>query len=282
MEPVYYESGGVNVVLGRPPTFVSTQPQAPRSPSGKTSSARNPTELFGQNLLRDITPTALGSGRNRKISWQMRDSSYGGEDFTYEAIGSPQQVLQTSSSKKGVWWGRELDSDQSAGSPLGAKPDGDLSSHECDTEEEVYRHIQNLPYRMKTGLDNSLLALLATANIRNRDGSSTTATGISDSIDGNEDSADVYPLDASCKAKESAATTKDNCTAEASKDTEVRDMHFFPPHRDTDQAEFGARSRRQPAQRLPPRAGPSRSEAPSAWAGSPDHRGALSRRNAGD
>ena len=218
MEPVYC------VVTTRPPVLATKS-------SGKASSPSGSTDLFDdeETLLRNITPTAIGSRKNRKISWQMRDNSYGGEDFTYEAVGSQKQVLQSSSSQKGVWWGGELESEQSTGSPLRARPDGDLSSHECDTEEEVRRHIHSLPYRIKSGLDNNLLALLATANIRNRDGSFTTATSIADSIDGNEDLADVYSLEASCNANESATPTKEDCTTEALEDTEVRDIHLLLP-----------------------------------------------------
>jgi len=141
-------------VAARLPSFKS---ESERSENSISSKPANMDAAFTSEevlLLRDITPTGPGAarGHSHTRSWQMRDSSYGGEEFTYEAVGSPKKELQTSSVKKGVWWGRgqEAEHKEEEESPLagrqgerGAGKQGDFSSgKECEREEEALMRIE--------------------------------------------------------------------------------------------------------------------------------------------
>ena len=75
---------------------------------------------FIGGLTRTISSgSKKGHGRNR--SWAMRESSFGGEEFTYDAVGSLKTDFQTSSQKKGVWWNRCVASFDENDSPLVGK-----------------------------------------------------------------------------------------------------------------------------------------------------------------
>ena len=60
-----------------------------------------------------------GYGKNRSL--MMKDSSFSGEKFTYDAVGAPKPGFQTSSQKKGVWWDREFQGLNVEESPLACK-----------------------------------------------------------------------------------------------------------------------------------------------------------------
>ncbi|MCJ1259668.1 hypothetical protein MMC24_007507 [Lignoscripta atroalba] len=69
----------------------------------------------------EVSNDLSGGKCGRVRSWQMRESSFGGGDFTYDAVGSPKKDLQTSSIKKGVWWVRNAKIVEQAESPLARK-----------------------------------------------------------------------------------------------------------------------------------------------------------------
>ena len=118
-------------------------------------------------LLRDITPTDPGATRSHgaKRSWRMRDTSYGGENFVYEAMGSPKKELQTSSVKKGVWWGRNQESAQDEeDSPLAGKQNELNSGKECGSDDEPLMRIDQHIQRDQQDIDD-VKALLSTSRI---------------------------------------------------------------------------------------------------------------------
>ena len=139
-----YQEGGDEFVAARLPRFKSESPENfISSKPGNMDAAFTSEEVL---LLRDITPTGPGAarGHGRTRSWQMRDSSYGGGEFTYDAVGSPKKELQTSSVKKGVWWGRgqEAEHKEEEESPLAGKQVDFNSWKECDREEEALLRIE--------------------------------------------------------------------------------------------------------------------------------------------
>jgi len=140
-------------IAARLPSFKSE-----RSVSSNTETVHSlftPEEV----LLRDISPTGASATRShtRTRSWQMRDSSFGGEEFTYDAVGSPKKDLQTSSVKKGVWWGRngEEGPKEEEESPLAGRQGDFVSAAGTEGEEEdeplmkIEQHLQRSRVEMK-------------------------------------------------------------------------------------------------------------------------------------
>ncbi|MCJ1243277.1 hypothetical protein MMC30_000474 [Trapelia coarctata] len=131
--------GEEEFVAARLPSFKSERSETSiSSQPGSMDATFTSEEVL---LLRDITPTGPGAarGHTRGRSWQVRDSSYGGGEFTYEAVGSPKKELQTSSVKKGVWWGRgqEVECKEEEGSPLAGKAGERDAGTERDSGKEL-------------------------------------------------------------------------------------------------------------------------------------------------
>lgn len=153
--------GGEDFIAASLPRFKSE-----RSISSNTEtidSIFTPEEVL---LLCDITPTSPGpaTSHTRTRSWQMRDSSFGGEEFTYDAVGSPRKDLQTSSVKKGVWWGRDGEEGpkEQEESPLAGRQGdfGNAAGTEGEGEDEPLMRIEQHLQRSRVEMED-LKALLA-------------------------------------------------------------------------------------------------------------------------
>lgn len=153
--------GGEDFIAARLPSFKLERSISPNTET--IASIFTPEEVL---LIRDTTPTGPGpaTSHTRTRSWQMRDSSFGGEEFAYDAVGSPKKDLQTSSVKKGVWWGRngEEGPKEEEESPLAGRQGdfGNAAGTEGEGDDEPLMRIEQHLQRSRVEMED-LKALLA-------------------------------------------------------------------------------------------------------------------------
>ncbi|MCJ1383404.1 hypothetical protein MMC17_006518 [Xylographa soralifera] len=164
--------GASNVfVAARLPKFAATPADIVDSLAGD----EGPTSAYDEYSMDDfmfpnhIMRPALSSSRShhRNRSWQMKDISCGGGEFTYHSGDSPHAQLQTSSLKKGVWWTRVQEMLKESESPCAERQTLQALDDGLDDAKDTLRSVEECINESNMNIDD-LKALLGVDHTRER------------------------------------------------------------------------------------------------------------------